>query len=344
VKGLAGAERDRLVTTLREIERPDEGFVLRAAASGASLADLTADVEALRARRRAIDALSRVNRPPAPLESTGAPLALLLGEFASSVPDAIIIDDRAAFAEARSWLARHQPELGDRLALHREAMPLFEHHGIAGEIAIALTPSVPLPGGGALTIEPTAAATMIDVDSGRSVGRGRQVEDAVLTVNLTAARVVARQVWLRNLAGPIVIDFIGMRRRGDRDRVRRELTNALSGDADTEVLGWTRLGHLEIVRKRRHAPLVDLLFERAAGGGLVKTPMTVALEALRTLARQADAAPGQAPILHVHPEVVAALEGEARAARQGLEARLGRGVEILADPGRTRESFDIRFG
>ncbi len=337
-KDLAPAERERLLAALGEIARPGEGFTLRSAAAGAAPAELAADADGLRARWQAIEAAQMRSHAPAPLETPAAPIATLLAEFAPLEPDLIAVDDRAAFAEGRAWLVRHPPTLADRLALHREAAPLFEHHGIAGDIAAALMPRVPLPEGGALTIEPTAAATMIDVDTGSRAARG------VLATNLAAAREAARQIRLRNLAGPIVIDFVGMRRHGDRDRVRGALAAALAGDPDAQVLGWTRLGHLELVRRRRHAPLAELLFEHAPGGGLVKKPLTVALEALRALAREALAGPARAPSLHVHPEVAAALAGEGGEARHQLEARLGHAIAVVAEPGRLREAFDIRLG
>jgi ribonuclease G len=132
-----------------------------------------------------------------------------------------------------------------------------------------------------------------------------------------------------------------MRDRRDRERVQDALAAALAYDIDTEVLGWTRLGHLELVRKRREAPLAELLFERTAGGGLAKTAMTVALEALRALAREAETMPARALVLRVHPEVAAVLAGEAVAARQELESNLGRPIEIVATPGRARDGFDI---
>ena len=341
-KAVPPAERERLLAALREIAGAGEGFVLRAAA-GVAAADLAADVESLRARWRAIEAARARAEAPAPLEPPPAPLATLLAAFAPAMPEAIVIDERGAFAAARLWLARHSPALVERLSLHRELEPLFEHHGVAGDIAAVLSPRVLLPQGGALTIELTAAATMIDVDSG-GAARGRSAAAGVLAVNLAAAQEAARQIGLRNLAGPIVIDFVGMRDRRDRDRIRAALSEALGHDGDAEVLGWTRLGHLELVRKRRHAPLAELLFERAPGGGLVKTPLTVALEALRALAREAAAAPARAPALHVHPEVAAVLSGEADAARRELEGRLGRAVAIVAEPGRARDGFDIALG
>ncbi|HWG78308.1 MAG TPA: ribonuclease E/G [Stellaceae bacterium] len=341
-KAVPPAERERLLAALREIAGAGEGFVLRTAAAPTA-ADLAADAESLRARWRAIEAARTRAEAPASLEPPPAPLAMLLAAYAPAMPEAIVVDERAAFAEARLWLTRHSPALVERLSLHREQPPLFEHYGVAGDIAAALSPRVLLPEGGALTIELTAAATMIDVDSG-GAARGRGAASAILAVNLAAAREAARQIALRDLAGPIAIDFVGMRDRRDRDRVRAGLTEALADDADAEVLGWTRLGHLELVRKRRHAPLAELLFERAPGGGLVKTPLTVALEALRALAREAAAAPIRAPALHVHPEVAAVLSGAADTARRELEERLGRAVAIVAEPGRPRDGFDITLG
>lgn len=340
-KTLGTEERPRLVALLGKIARPGEGFILRQAASGASTAMLEQEAETLRARWRKIEAESRAGAPPRSLDGGVRPVVLALEEFAPASPDAVILDDRAAYGEARRWIARHRPELAERVSLHREATPLFEERGIAGEIATVLAPRVPLAGGGGIIIEQTAAATMIDVDLGGAGERGRDAERAILAANLAAAKEVAHQIRLRGLAGPIVVDFIGMRRREHRERVRETLATALAGEA--ELLGWTRLGHLELVRTRRQAPLAELLFERAPDGGRVKTPLTVALEALRAMAREAAAAAPRAPALHLHPEVAAALDGPGRAARQELERRLGRPVAIVSEPGRARESFDLRL-
>ncbi len=337
--GLDPEEAKRLTSALAALARPGEGFRLFKAAAGASVSELAEEAEALRRRWQAIETGSRAGKPPRPLEERETPVVLALAEFAAARPDEIVIDDRAALGDARRWLARHAPALAERVALHREAMPLFDERGVAGAIEAVLTPRVALALGGALTVEETAAATMIDVDLGSGAGRRGAAERAALATNLAAAEEVARQIRLRNLAGPIVIDFIGMRRREQRERVRAALAGALAGDA--EVLGWTRLGHLELVRKRRAAPLASLLYERAPGGGLVKTALTVALEALRALAREAARTPPRAAVLQLHPDVAAALDGPARAARQELEQRLGRPVEVRGEPGRAREAFDI---
>jgi ribonuclease G len=337
---LATEEARRLAAALAAIAGPEDGFLLRKAAAGAEAAALAEEATALRRRWQQIEEARRGAKPPQTLEPPETPVALALAAFAPGRPESVVVDDRVALGEARRWLAQYAPVLVERLSLHREATPLFEERGIAGEIAGLLTSRLPLPGGGALTIEETEAATMIDVDLGPAVGKGGAGR-AILAVNLDAAREVARQIRLRGLAGPIIVDFIGMRRRSERERVRAALAAAVGSDA--ELLGWTRLGHFELVRKRREAPLAALLFERLPDGGRAKTPLTVALEALRALGRAAAATPPRTAVLTLHPEAAAALDGAARAARHALEQRLGRSIEVRAEPGRGRDAFDIRL-
>ena len=292
-------------------------------------------------RHRILAAAAAPGPVPRLLEASAGALELGLAEFAAWAPDEIVIDDSTALVEARHWLQRHHPRMVDHLILHRARNPLFYERGISEAVAGALMPRIAIEGGGALIIEHAAAATLIDVDSGGGARR-RDAEAAALATNLAAAVEVARQVRLRGLAGPIVIDFIGMRRREDRLKVQTVLSAALAGDGDSKVLGWTRLGHLELVRNRRYAPLAELLFERGPDAGWRKTSLTIALEALRALAREAEAAPsGRAPRLRVNPEIAATLAAEALAARVELESRLGCTIDVVADPACPREAIDI---
>ena len=119
-----------------------------------------------------------------------------------------------------------------------------------------MSPRLGLPGGGALVIEVTALATTIDVDSGKA--------QSALSANLGAAEAVARQIRIRNLSGPILVGFIGMKGKGGRDRVLAALKRELARHVpDCQVLGWTRLGHVELVRKRRAPSLAELAGEKA---------------------------------------------------------------------------------
>jgi len=315
---------------------------IRPAAAAAPSENLAAAIATLRARWAAIEERRARAEPPACLE-TVPPLARLLEAFVDEAVEEIVVDDSAVLAETRAWLAREKQGLVEHLSLHRGPPPLFEMAGVGDAVASLLDPRVALAGGGALTIEPTAAATLIDVDSGSLEGEGRSGEDALLAVNLEAAATVARQIRLRGLAGALVVDFIALRRRESRERLLEAFRAALAiATPEVQLLGWTRLGHVELTRPRREAPLHEIVFEHAGHGGYIKTTLTVGLEALAATARRSAAEPARAPELCVHPGVAAVLAGEASPARKALETRLGQPLAVVAEPGRARDSFDIR--
>ncbi len=279
------------------------------------------------ARLTAVQRAATMAEAPALLDARETPLTAIIRSFADPALDEIVLDDGATFAAARVSLPRERKDLA--VTLHREAMPLFEAYGIAASVEAALSPRVPLARGGAITIEATAAATLIDVDSGPA---------GAVATNLAATREIARQIRLRDLAGPIVIDFVGATSRGDKARVAAALAEALDGDA--RLLGWTKLGHFELVRKRRHASLQELLYEYVPGGSPVKTSVTVALEALRALRGESRRMPGKKFALRVHPEIAACLDRGARAARRELEEQLGSAVKVIVEQ-RARDSYDV---
>jgi Rne/Rng family ribonuclease len=306
---------DVLRRALAPLLGEDEGVNLREAASGAEAAALEADLARLRTRWSAIrsraDAAS-----PGPLEQAPTPLQRLA---------------RATFEE---WAPRSIEAESPRIAAELRAVG-----GIATEVApgvrsridealeAALAPVVRLPGGGSLAIEPTRAATIVDVDGGGA--------KALLEVNKEAARVLAREIRLRNLGGQILVDFVSMDSPAQRQAVLDSLAHALRRDpARPQVLGWTRMGLVELTRRRRHPALAELLTEP---GRRRKTALTVALEALAAAERGA----GTRPVLRVHPEIAAALAGPAAAARAELEARLHVPLALEAAPDLDREAFEL---
>jgi Rne/Rng family ribonuclease len=333
--------RERVIGCVAKLLRADEGVRLRAGAGEVSPDDLGAAIAAMRARWTGIEERRAQAEPPVCLEAV-PPIARLLEALVDESMGEIAVDDPRVLSEARAWLAREMPALVARLTLHRGPPAIFEAAGVAETVAGLLELRVVLPGGGTITIEPTVAATLIDVDSGSLEGEGRSGEDAFLAVNLEAAAVVARQIRLRGLAGALVVDFIALRRRESRERLLDAFRAALAAEVpEAQLLGWTRLGHVELTRARRRAPLHEIVFERTATGGYIKTALTIALEALAAVERGVAAEPDRAPLLRLHPAVAGVLAGEASPARQALEARLGRPLAIVAEPGRARDSVDI---
>ena len=245
-----------------------------------------------------------------------------------TVPERVLADDAAVISELRR--AFPSAEIAHRPA---NEWPI----DLDAEFAAALAPSLALPGGGSLHIAETFAAVLIDIDTGTP--DVDSAERGALAANLAATQAIARQVRLRQLGGGIVVDFVGLEGRGARDKLRQAMLAALADDpAKPQILGWTRLGHLEIVRPRRGRPLSEAMLEPRSAG---KSSVALAFEALRLVQREARASPAANWRLVASPAIAAALRGPAAAGLRALETRLGREIVIDVEPGRERAAFDI---
>ncbi|HEY3910561.1 MAG TPA: ribonuclease E/G [Stellaceae bacterium] len=313
--------------------RLDEGervvVQVRREAQGGKAARLTTDIKSSSRPLELICDCAARSDPPTRLDPAAGFATALAGVL--PMPDRLVIDEPGAIPELRAAFPvaeiAHQPE-GD--------WPV----DLGALLDEALSPTLALAGGGSVHFEATRAATMIDVDSGTP--ETGSPERGALAVDLAAALLIARQARLRNLGGGIVVDFIGLDDRRARERVRAALAGALAADpARPQLLGWTRLGHFELVRPRRTRPLAETLLEPGATGAQVKSALTVALEALRAVRREDRAQPGRRWQLIAAPEVAAALAGDGATARRGLEQRLGREIAITADPQHDRAGFEI---
>lgn len=262
--------------------------------------------------------------PPAqlyPAPGLAAALALRL----PGPPDRVLTDDRPPIPELRQAFPVAEVAFD-------EAWPI----DLDAAIEAALAPSPALPGGGTVHIQETRGATVIDVDTGNPAEQS--AEAGAVAANLEAAAVIARQLRLRNIGGGIVIDFVGLEGKA-RDRVRLALAAALRADPlQPQLLGWTKLGHLELVRPRRGRPLAEALMEPGSGR-MRRRPVALAHDALRALWREARARPEANWTIRAAVSVVAALLGPAKPALQALETRLGRQIEIVE--GSADDGFDI---
>ena len=298
---------------------------IRREAQGGKAAQLTTAVE----EQANIAIAAAQFDPPQRLFPAPSFAAALAGVFPAI--DRILVDEPGSIPEIRAAfpgsIVAHLPESEWPFDLDA----LFEE---------ALSTTITPPGCGSIHFEPSRAAVLIDVDSGTP--EGGSPERTAAAVNLAAAAAIARHIRLRNLAGGIVIDFVGLDDHRARERVRATLARCLARDRlQPQILGWTRLGHLELVRRRRTRPLADALLEAAPGGAFVKTAATVAYEALRAVRRAARAQPRHGWQLSLAPEVAAVLDGEAAAALREVEQRLGRSVTIGGDTDLGRDRFQI---
>ena len=225
----------------------------------------------------------------------------------------------------------------------RDAFPAAEiaHRGVEewpvdlnALVDAALVPTLALTGCRSLHIEETRAAVLIDVDTGTP--EAGSAARAALAVNLAAAAAIARQLRLRQLGGGIVVDFVGLDGSRPRERVRRRWQPPPGDPAQPQVLGWTRLGHLELVRPRRAGP--ERGNARTARRRKSRRP---GLRGIAALHREARAQPAANWRLAASPAVAAALHGPAAQGLRALETRLGRRVALAVEPRSDAHPFDI---
>ncbi len=292
-------------------------------------AKLTARVPA--PQRRRVEAAAKTAKAPALLLRADDLLDRLLPKDVEP-PARILFDDPDLLVEARRRLAgAGHPVEG--LELYHGDLPLLEAAGLSERIEALLDPEVPLPGGGRLWIEPTRALTAVDVDSG-----GRRAGDPgrlALEVNLEAAASAAQELRLRRLSGLIVIDFLELGPRAQRQEVVRRLRQEMKRDPHAgRELPMSASGLVEVTRRRAGPALYELLTLPYGlhGSGRAWDPAILAWQGLLRLRHQALGRPGGPPRLTCSPRVAAALLGPAAPARWAVAAALGREIEVLADP------------
>jgi ribonuclease E len=259
-KRLSDDERKRLRRILDDVRPAGHGLIVRTAAEGATADELRRDVARLQGQWEQIDALAKKSRSPALLyREPGMAVRVIREEFNKNYRG-VIIDDPDLHKDVRDYVASISPELADRVEYYDpavEPLPLFERFHVHEQLHKALDRKVWLPSGGSLIIERTEALTVIDVNTGRNVGKS-SLEETVFRNNLEAADEIARQLRLRDIGGIIVIDFIDMEIRQNREEVMRGFKSALARDKTrVQVFDISDLGLVEMTRKRVSEGLVE---------------------------------------------------------------------------------------
>jgi ribonuclease E len=261
-KRLDDHERKRLRKILEDIRPAGHGVILRTAAEGVDADELRRDVEHLAATWDAIKAKASTSRQPTLLNSEPDMAVRVIREEFGLSYRGVIIDDRALYEEIRGYVERISPQLADRVQFHNpetENLPLFERHHVHEQLHKAVDRKVWLPSGGSIIIERTEALTVIDVNTGKNIG-STSLEETVFRNNLEAADEIARQLRLRDIGGIIVVDFIDMEIRPNREALVNSFRDALARDKTrTQVFDISELGLVEMTRKRIGEGLVESL-------------------------------------------------------------------------------------
>ena len=238
------------------------------------------------------------------------------------------------------------PAMLARVKLYTKDYPIFEEYGVRNEIDKALRSKVWLKSGGYIVINQTEALVAIDVNTGRYVGKktGR-LEDTIVKTNLEAAKEIVRQLRLRDLGGIIVLDFIDMEERKNRQKVFQALEAELKKDrSPSKAIQVSEFGLIIVTRKRVKQSLERLLTDPCpycSGTGMVKSTATICFDILSELRKVSGELNGHGVLLRVNPEIAQSLQGEEQGVLRDLERAVGRKIHIKPDSALHHEQFDV---
>ncbi|MHB1413444.1 MAG: Rne/Rng family ribonuclease [Thermoleophilia bacterium] len=319
---LPDEERQRLRQICRELKVKNAGLIVRTAAEGASKHELMNDLKFLEKMWQTVVKREKKAKAPSLLYSEMEVSLKVMRDIFNETHENVLVDNQKEYDKIRSFLRKTSPELVDRLELYQGSKPLMETYGVDEEMKKALNKRVDLPSGGYLVIEETEAMTIIDVNTGRYVGRTR-LEDTILKTNMEACKEVVRQLRLRDIGGIIVIDFIDMARPRNRQQVLEALDKELDTDrTKTYIVELSPLGLVEMTRQNVTEGLRDILTKTCptcGGEGVIVSEETMAIDIERRLRRLAATSPSDAFLVEVHPKVAAMLIGQGGAKLRELE-------------------------
>jgi len=348
---LDDAERERLRKESKALDLGTGGAIVRTAAHGATRGDFERELEYLHKLHEVL--VKRVAETPAPaMVFQEADLSVrVVRDIFSADFERAVVDDPQQHHRLISFFTRTAPELVERVELWEGPEPLFEAYGVDEVIDGVMSRRVDLPSGGYLMIDYAEALTVIDVNSGSFIGRGKgaRLEDTITRTNLEAADEVVNQLRLRDIGGIIVIDFIDMARARNRDAVMKTLRQALDEDrTKTFTAEISKLGLVEMTRQNvtegvreimsRPCPVCD-------GEGVIRSEETIAIDFERRLRDVGAQSPSdvQALLVQINPRVTAQFTGQNSRALHALEAETGLFFHFEGSEGLALDHFAITF-
>lgn len=270
---LPDTERARLKKILKQVLPEGVGVIVRTAAEGATEDQLTRDVERLTRQWERIQQQVKTGTAPQRLHAEPDLLVKIVRDVFNEDFHKLVIQGSEALTTIREYLEAIAPDLLDRVEAYEGTDDPFSHFRISEQIDKALDRKVWLPSGGSLVIDRTEAMTVVDVNTGRFVGAGGNLEETVTKNNIEAAEEIVRQLRLRDIGGIIVIDFIDMVLESNRDLVQRRLIECLSRDRTKhQVAEVTSLGLVQMTRKKLGLGLLESYSEQCevcAGRGVI---------------------------------------------------------------------------
>jgi ribonuclease G len=326
-------ERSRLKKILDQIVPKGFGAIARTSAVGATEKELKPEIQYLLKIWKQVKTKEKKVKAPAVLHAEQGLLHRVARDLLTQEDRRIVIDAPKEGRQIKQWLDSFLTSLNADIELYKGKMPLFETLALDTEVERALRPKVWLKCGGYLIIEETEALVVVDVNTGRNVGKAQQ-DETILKTNLEAAQEIGRQLRLRDLGGIIVLDFIDMRHQGHKERVYQELSKALRRDrAKTSIRKLTDLGIIEMTRKRVRGSLLRSVCEPCPvcqGRGWIHSRDTMKLKFFRMLEKARRITEERDLVLEVSPHWLTLL-GESGIKELAREAKIRVQVDGKSD-------------
>ena len=337
-------ERTRLRKILHEIKPKGMGVIVRTASAGKSRELFEEDVESMQGLYKEIQKRAEKQKAPALLHAEQSLLYRTVRDLLMKDVDRVFVNDKAAYEELRSLSEVMAPKLRARILL-KESEALFDRYDTEGKIDKCLSRKVWLKSGGYLIIDRTEALTVIDVNTGKFVGKDN-LEKTITAANCEAAAEIARQLRLRDVGGIIVVDFIDMEREANRQLVLNTLKNALRDDhTRTHVFGFTHLGLVEMTRKKTGRSLGDTLqtlCPYCGGDAHVLAPESVAAKIRKQTLQVLKGSNNKRMLIEAHPDVVAAMENLMKKQGSLFPAEAGGTYFVRSNAALHMEKFTVR--
>jgi ribonuclease E len=342
------ADRKRLKDIVGDLEVPQgQGIILRTAGASRTKAEVKRDFEYLQRLWENVRTLTLRSTAPCLVYEEGSLIKRTIRDLYSKEIDELHVAGDEAYREAKDFMRMIMPSHAKNVQLYKDDQPLFSRYNVEGQLDQMFSPQVTLPSGGYLVINPTEALVSIDVNSGRAT-KEHNIEDTALQTNLEAAEEVARQLRLRDLAGLIVIDFIDMMENRSNRAVERKLKECLKNDrARIQVGRISHFGLMEMSRQRIRFGVVESSTHKCPtcqGTGLVRSVESIALMVMRNVEDHVLRKPGMSINVRVPTDVALYILNSKRLTLNGLEAKYGLSVTIVADDHVGAAHFAIERG
>lgn len=337
------AERTRLRSIVENIKPKGYGLIIRTASEGCTEEELKKDLEFLFLLWENIQ--KKRDRVVAPcLLYSDLDLAFRsVRDLMSQDVERLVIDSEDEYERIKDFVNTYFPKLLSKIDIYGDEEPIFEAFGVEVDVSRALGRKVWLKSGGYIVIDQTEAMTVIDVNTGKFVGK-EDLEDTILKTNLEAVKEIAYQIRLRNLGGIIIIDFIDMERVENREKVFNAFLEAMKRDrAKNTILHISELGLIQMTRKRVRESLGRVLCEPCSyceGKGFVKSPRSLCYEIFRKITKLARHG-GEKIIVTAHPSVAELLSDEERTGLEDIENRYGVKVIVKEDDKLHQENYEV---